>query len=179
MPAAATPWFMERGGKDALRPLTGLCGVCSLWIVAGHFFTDFAPKSPDAWPTFPLAYFQPVTIFFLLSGVSMAAFYPAARVATQVLRRNFWAKRVARIAPMYWFALALALAPFLHYNREDDLNLVSGLVLTPLFLQSFTLIGNAWCGPLWQVSCFMLCYLAYPRLSTRCTKRPAMWAAAR
>ena len=49
MAAVAMPWFRKERGKDALRPLTGLRGVCSLWIVSGHFFTDFAPKAPDAY----------------------------------------------------------------------------------------------------------------------------------
>eukprot|EP01130_Rhizamoeba_saxonica_P012062 TRINITY_DN5046_c0_g2_i1.p1 TRINITY_DN5046_c0_g2~~TRINITY_DN5046_c0_g2_i1.p1 ORF type:complete len:308 (-),score=21.36 TRINITY_DN5046_c0_g2_i1:108-989(-) len=62
---------------------------------------------------------------------------------------------------MYYVSLAASLAPFIAYYSEVW-DLITSLVLAPLFLQSLTLVGNSWCGPLWQISAFMISYLLYP-----------------
>ncbi len=48
-----------------------------------------------------------------------------------------------------------------------QLELVSSAMFTPLWVQSLTLLGNNWNGPLWQVSAFAFCYAAFPRLLSR------------
>ncbi|KAJ3123394.1 hypothetical protein HK098_001938 [Nowakowskiella sp. JEL0407] len=147
-----------------LSPLTGLKGISSLLIVSGHFLTHFSPPSPTQYGLLPLEYFSHVTLFFLISGFTLTIIYTP--FTPPIDKKTFWVKRIARVAPVYWFALLIALPSFLVYSKS----VVPGLIITPLFLQSFTLVGSELCSPLWQVSAFAGCYLIYPFVITSLSK---------
>ena len=151
---------------DVSKALMGLRGVCSLLIVAGHFFTNFSPPAVGAYPAFPLEYFGPVTVFFLLSGSALVTYGRGveedAEAPTWRWRRSFWARRIARIGPMYYVALAASLPGFVFYGDFASARVLGGIACSALMVQGFTLVGNDWSPPLWQVSAFALCYLVFP-----------------
>jgi peptidoglycan/LPS O-acetylase OafA/YrhL len=131
-----------------MKPFTsfshiGVRGIAALTIVAGHFFTDFAPRLDSRYPTIFVDYLTAVTIFFLLSGVALVQGYHSKELTSKHARNQFWLKRVARIAPMYYFALLLSIAPFWIYVHDTTTRVLS-IIFSLLFIQSLTLIGNEW-----------------------------------
>ncbi|KAI9329076.1 acyltransferase family-domain-containing protein [Obelidium mucronatum] len=140
-----------------LTPLGGVKGLSAFIIVMGHFTTNFAPRNETDYGLFAVEYFSAVTLFFLISGFTLSIFY---RTAHQ--RVEFWIKRMARLAPMYWLSLLFCIPSFIAYGQEKMSSFYMSAVFTPLFIQSLTMIGNDFSGPLWQVSAFALCYLIYP-----------------
>lgn len=152
---AIVHWF-----KMSTYPsLGGVRGICSILIVSGHFFTFFAPTNPNKYPTATIDYLPPVSIFFIMSGFLLGVIYQD-KLDDWNQRKDFWIKRFARIAPMYYFSLLISIPVVIAYT--NTFGLLTSLILSPLFLQSLTLVGNDWNGPLWQCSALALCYLIYP-----------------
>ena len=54
---------------------TGLRGIAASLIFFGHFFTNFSPQDKEAAPLITVEYFMPVTIFFVVSGFTLAVIY--------------------------------------------------------------------------------------------------------
>ena len=160
---------------SSLEPLNGIRGLCSLIIVVGHFFTSFAPVKKEDYPSVSVEYFSPVTLFFVISGFVLVIFYPQEKLSSRAGVKLFFWKRVARLAPIYYFSLVCCLPSFLYYSWNNSMDLFGG-ALAALFLQSFTLIGNAWNPPVWQVSAFLFCYLLYPFVQSCITSRRS-WTA--
>lgn len=157
---------LKKLNELSLDALTGVRGICSVVIVCGHYFTNFAPSNISKWPSIPIEYFQAVTLFFLLSGIALSYFYED--LPSWKERRDFWWKRFARIAPMYYVSLACSLPWFILYTQNwTDFSTILSFIFTPLFLQSLTMVGGDWCGPLWQISAFAFCYLSFPFLNGR------------
>lgn len=75
----------------------------------------------------------------------------------------FLRKRVARLAPVYYVGLAIGIAPLILYAPSVE-NLVLNVVFASTMLQSVTLQGMSFDGPLWTVSAFVVCYLMFPLL---------------
>ena len=157
------PAVLPHTEMSSFQALTGLRGICSILIVCGHFFTNFAPVNANSWPSVSLDYFAPVTLFFVVSGFLLGVLYQD-KLGEWKQRRVFWVKRFARLAPMYWFSLIFCLPSLIAYycSEENIWMFIGDLVFTPLFVQSVTLVGNDWSGPLWQISAFALCYAIYP-----------------
>ncbi len=102
----------------------------------------FHARDKESWLFNPLEWFgagaHGVDIFFVISGFVM---YVAARDETI---GRFYARRFARIAPLYWLMTVLAVA--LHCLRTGDgfsrLNLVRSIAFIPFFNPSFQ--GKIW-----------------------------------
>jgi peptidoglycan/LPS O-acetylase OafA/YrhL len=173
---------------EALPALDGLRGVLCLFIIVGHIATFFTPwdlASPTASPlaaAFGLEYLSPVSLFLLLSGFTLTHTY--GRAGEEELPTSprgvlqFFYKRWARLASMYYLSLALSV-PFLVFYADSSTLLTSALA-TPLMVQSLALAGNSFNGPLWTVSALALCYLAFPSLLRALRRRStaALWAIA-
>lgn len=140
--------------------LLGLRGLSAVIVMFSHFVSDFSPSNVSEYPIFPMEQFQVVSIFFILSGISMVCFCESD-FSTLRLKKKFWIKRFSRIAPLYYLSLLISFAPFLAYVKDSQ-HKWAAIVIAPFFLQSFTLLGNDWNRSLWQVSAFMLSYLLYP-----------------
>ena len=65
---------------------------------------------------------------------------------------------------MYWFSLIFCLPSLIAYycSEENIWTFTVATLSSPLFVQSVTLVGNDWSGPLWQISAFALCYVICP-----------------
>jgi peptidoglycan/LPS O-acetylase OafA/YrhL len=197
-----TPLSLNLDAQDGLR------GICSLFIVVGHMITFWLPQTdPPLFGLeylssvtlfFVISGFglvhvydqQPASNSSLHHDVIATTTTTATTVniatpltttpgplETWPQRKQFFLKRVARLAPIYYVSLLIALYPFL--VQSNTAGLVSGFIVTPLFLQSLTLIGVGWNGPLWTVSAFVGCYLFFPsilrRLRNKNTKELVRW----
>ncbi len=149
----------------------GIRGICSVVIVIGHMLNFWMPswENPDApFPLFGLEFLSLVTLFLVISGFVLATVYDresptgTAPLSTWALRKEFFLKRVARLAPVYYVSLLVALAPMVIYRTNTEI--AFSVPFTLLGIQSLTIVGNHWNGPLWTVSTFAGCYLVFPFL---------------
>ena len=146
-----------------------------------------APPGPAAPPAFGggarypavgLEYLSPVTRFFVISGFTRVHVYekpPRAGepppLSTPAQRWQFYRKRVARLAPVYYAGLLLGVVPFVVTFLWAPGLLAIGFPVSLLGLQSLVLYNcQNWDGPLWTVSAFVFCYLLFPRLLQRMRK---------
>lgn len=184
LPAAAPlpppPAASSHAATDGLR------GLLALLVTLGHIIVFWVgDPAKGTWPYVGLEFLSPVTMFFVLSGHSLVATYagtlpPAGATAASIFPtpaalRGYARKRVARIAPLYYVGLLLALPAALHYGWENDplvppgappLELLLGLPAAAAGVQSATvLVGNRINSPAWQVSALALCYAAFPRVA--------------
>lgn len=151
--------------KQENLPLTSLRGVAALWVVAHHLtlrFIDTGLSTPDRF-LFPGG--VAVDIFFILSGLVMAATY---RDLTQPGIPGFMVRRIFRIYPLHLFVMAGLIGVAI-------LRLLAGLQPAPgdnwarlpealLLLQPFRDQPLTWGVASWSVGIEMACYLAFPLL---------------
>lgn len=150
-----------------MKPFQGLRGVCAMAIFLGHQ-TELLVKSP--WKNqdgiLGLEFLQAVSLFFLLSGIPLARLY-ATKISTPQGCREFWIKRVARLAPIYYLTLALNWILLLLWGQDVDIAAtVSSVAGCALLLQGwwvlrFISVG----GVLWQVAVFAYGYAIFPAIS--------------
>lgn len=166
---------MSRGAP--LPALTGLRLLAAAHVVLYH---ALRPLLVDAAPG-PAAFAQSgpsaVTLFFVLSGFVLVHVY-----GTTVEARPFWAARVARLAPLYWGALLLALPIGLLARAR-------GVVDDPLGPLSLALVAGGmqawvpaaalrWNAPAWSLSCELFFYLVFPLVASVLGARSALGALA-
>lgn len=149
--------------KQENLPLTSLRGVAALWVVAHHLvlrFVDLGLSTPDRF-LFPGG--VAVDIFFILSGLVMAATY---RDLTPSAIPAFMIRRIFRIYPLHLFvmtgliclAILLTLAGHPGPPGYDWSRLPGALLL----LQPFRDQPLTWNVASWSVGVEMACYLAFP-----------------
>jgi len=102
--SAALSKFVEK--THDLDALTGLRGICCSLIFVGHFLTFFSDA--DSYPVLTIEYLMPVTVFFALSGYSLGVTHLSADQGI-VDRKLFGVKRLARLLPVYFGSLLIAL----------------------------------------------------------------------
>jgi peptidoglycan/LPS O-acetylase OafA/YrhL len=162
--------------KLSLVAFDGLRGMGSLLVLIGHILTFFTPlwsvleghEKSSRYPLIGLDYCSAVTLFIVLSGFTLVYVYeqPAKGdiLSTWEQKKEFGRKRIARLAPVYYLGCFIGIVPLLYYY--NIFQVVSSLILTPLWLQSLTIVGMSLNGPLWTVSCLAFCYLSFPYLLT-------------
>ncbi|MBT6434463.1 MAG: acyltransferase, partial [Deltaproteobacteria bacterium] len=173
-----------------ISELTGLRGLAALHVYFMHFYgvfcdyadsaqnvTDYGPDTPPLTPFFIGNSQNSVTLFFVLSGFVLTIIYSQG-FANRSETKSYYMKRIARIAPVYWFCLLFFL-PFIFTSFwwNDFLNIFGGeghkiaaLILTPFGLQSWSplhVFWQQWNPPAWSVSCEFFFYLAFPFLIHR------------
>lgn len=155
-----------------LAPLEGVRGLCSLVIPLGHLLTFWAPAyargdTTSPFPLFGVEYLSATALFFVLSGFTLVTVYDtdassaAGPFSSPTSVRTFMLRRVARLAPIYYLSLLIAIPVLMVYHPED------WPVSVPLELagvQAWTLTGFTWNAPLWQVSALLPMYIAFPWL---------------
>lgn len=141
--------------------LTGLRFFAAFWVVGFHYF-NFTEGFSFLFPIFNIEHLG-VPFFFILSGFIIALNY----TEREFTYKNFLVLRMARIAPMYYLALLLAL-PILYITfkqGESTFELggkmfVNLAMLQTLFpLKSFT---EGWNTPGWSISAELFFYLLFP-----------------
>ena len=118
----------RRGRLDGLQALRAVAALAVVVFHAGRYVAGSLPEAAWNWGEYG------VDVFFVLSGFVMAwATRPGADAAT------FFARRLARIAPMYWLATAamataLLLQPSLfHAAVLDPAHVAKSLAFIPHF----------------------------------------------
>jgi len=180
---------------EDMIPFNGLRGVCAMAIFLGHQTDLFLAPLPT-WmmkqqlddviaaddddrkheeeetrtvAVIGLEYLQAVSIFFLLSGIPLSRLYSSTnKVRTWNGTYQFWRKRCARLAPIYYLTLCLNLLVILLFSeRIDTVPIVESFFGCAFFLQSWFVSLIDVGGVLWQVSVFLFGYLLFPFYSHR------------
>jgi peptidoglycan/LPS O-acetylase OafA/YrhL len=156
--------------SPAARSLEGIRGLCSIIIVLGHLFTFWIATPPDyIFPVFAVEYLSAVTMFFVISGYTLVHVYndpreKSSKLTTNQARKQFYWKRVARLAPVYYLGLLLAIVPFAVYTA-DTMKIAINIPIALLAVQSIIYTGgSSWNGPLWTVGALAVCYAIFPWL---------------
>lgn len=153
--------------QPSLTSLDGIRGLAALVIAAGHFFLCFSPHRSVSLPNgagssqavaLPIDFFTQVTLFIIASGFLFGVLYQEPPALLPFLKR-----RLARVGPMYYAALALNAIPFLSIYSQRSIE--RGVPISLLGLQSVAILdGNDWVPPLWTVSAFVGCYAVMPAM---------------
>jgi peptidoglycan/LPS O-acetylase OafA/YrhL len=170
-----------------LDAFDGIRGISSVFVVVGHVLTFWVPnigvsdgKPKSDWPAFGLEFLTAVSLFFVISGFTLITVYdrpvtdtsPAA-LSTWPDKKDFFWKRTARLAPVYYLGLIIAIAPLICYTSSDFIAVSIPVAL--VMFQSLALVGFFWNGPLWTVGAFVLCYLCFPSALARTRNKSTRW----
>jgi peptidoglycan/LPS O-acetylase OafA/YrhL len=157
--------------KEEIRPLTGLRGIASLWVLLHHcesFFLPVATQSSTA-KFLSCAFvggYLGVDLFFVLSGYVLAYNYANIRWD----RHTYFAfikKRFARIYPVHLVTMifigALALVPGFWRGLLPQLITFEGAIRSLTLTSAWTTDDwRTWNTPAWSLSCEWLAYLLFP-----------------
>jgi peptidoglycan/LPS O-acetylase OafA/YrhL len=120
-----------------------------------------------------------VDLFFVLSGFILSWNYLDASGGLNCTRAEFWRARAARILPLYYASLAVALPMFLLLQFQRGLTPES--IRSALMTAASTLSlvqawvkpsSNPWNNPAWSLSVEVALYLAFPFLAAWFANRP-------
>jgi peptidoglycan/LPS O-acetylase OafA/YrhL len=171
--------------KIDTAPLDGLRGLASMQVALGHMFIfSMAPtRGTDFGGGLVMG------LFFLVSGVVMVLGYgqreykvalpcfPNMRSQTVLPQqevtetktegslfdsKRFWAKRVARLLPIYYLTNIIAL-PIKLMSYPTAASAIPEFVVTMLMLTSWSLMGPT-NGVLWTISTMAFFYVVFPFL---------------
>ncbi len=152
--------------KERLGGLESLRGYAALSIVCFHVI--WIPKLID--PNllgFMKWYFGfGVPLFFVVSAFSLTYGY-AGRFFSEQDILSFWIRRLARIAPLFYFMLVFQIA-ILHFNYNQAIS-ISDTILSATF--TFDLVSNRVDGIVlssWSIGVEMLFYVLFPVLLIIC-----------
>ncbi|MEO5589440.1 MAG: acyltransferase [Gemmatimonadaceae bacterium] len=156
-----------------LPALTGLRAVAALMVVLFHYrrLGGDTFNSASMFGRVIDAGFVGVSLFFVLSGFILTYTYIGDGAAMNVSWQKFWFARFARVYPVYFVALLLALPMFVDIafihpvgvmKLKDTLRIA---LLSPLLLQGW-MPKRAWMwnGPGWSLSAEAFFYLLFPIL---------------
>lgn len=177
---AAQPKSREH---EIFPALNGLRFLAALAIVIFHY----APRvhGYDRVPIFlknlidegPCA----VSFFFILSGFVLAHRYLSDGGQFQSAAAFYWA-RFVRLYPAYLLAFLLFLptalersASYAQYGFGGRHAFALSALLSPLMLQAWTPLAQAWNGPSWSLSVEAFFYLVFPWLGFRLIKKSRAW----
>ena len=153
--------------RTTLPGLTGLRFVAAFWVLLYHRREVF-----EGFPPWFVAIinrgFVGVSLFFILSGFVLAYNY-VDESGLRVDLRTFLSARVARVYPVYLFALAMAAPPFFHglwlSNGAERAAFIGAALTAPLMLQAWIpATAGVWNSPGWSLSDEAFFYLLFPLL---------------
>ncbi len=153
-----TPATYTTGSR--LAGVNGLRFIAAIWVVIYHF--GLPSPAGSSFPLSRLVFGAPICLgmFFLLSGFVLGFSYGDRPLS----KRKFYVARLARVTPLFLFALLLSLPSFLlQTTRIGVSHTILAIILTPLMLQSLVpSIAMAWNYPGWSVSVEVFFYLLFP-----------------
>ena len=146
--------------KTRLNALTATRAVAALMVFIHHFGGGVFPfnKAPVFFHSGNVA----VSYFFVLSGFVLYISYHYSAISY----RQYIARRIGRIAPVYLLALAMSIGVAVAFHSYAiNSKSVKEIVFSALFLQAFIpsypLVLN---GPAWTISVEMFFYALFPAL---------------
>jgi len=149
--------------KQEIKSLTGIRGVAAFGVFLSHasFLGVFGILGAAG-----------VTMFFVLSGFVMAYTYEKCSFKEWSCCYSFWWKRFARIVPLHWIALLIALIQLkcLVSGRCDVLSFgytVAQIPVTIFLIHEWFTPGllMEWNPPCWTLSEEQFFYLLFPLLT--------------
>lgn len=170
--------------RPTLPALTGLRAVAALLVVLFHYkyLVPGLAQSADAGARIVQAGYVGVSLFFVLSGFILAYTYldPDGRMRGSL--SDFWFARFARIYPVYFVALLIALPIFLDITLIHPVGVMKlkdtlrTAFVTPLLLQGWTpKRAWLWNGPGWSLSAEAFFYLLFPVFGVAIAKKSIKW----
>ncbi|MGA3371574.1 MAG: acyltransferase [Terracidiphilus sp.] len=145
--------------KNTLAGLTSIRFFAAIWVVFHHL--RFGWKPPELLDRFFDAGYSGVTLFFILSGFILSYNY----LPREFTLRDFWSARMARILPIYFFALLVSFPFSAGFSR------MNGQAFFPSALPAFFLVqawiprsALTWNWPGWSLSVEAFFYLLFPFL---------------
>lgn len=157
---------------EPLPALTSLRFFAALWVMLFHMSdTDShvaqLSAAPALWNLVSVGY-RGVNLFFILSGFILVYNYVDTDFSDKQSRRKFWIARFARIYPMYFFGVLLAVPYVLRdmlLGSTSPLLLGTSLICNLALLQSWIPpFALTWNGPGWSLSNEAWFYLIFPFL---------------
>jgi len=166
------------GSRLKLPALTGLRAIAAFWVLMLHFGDDVTANWPVALRRLFSSGFIGVDLFFVLSGFILSWNY-LNDTGLSCSSRDFWRARAARILPVYYGSLALALPVFLvmQFNHGITPEAIRHVSVTAAFTLSLT---QSWALPFsylwntasWSLSVEVFLYLSFPWLAVWLARRP-------
>ena len=161
MNATATLLDRPKAAVPARKPqLPALTGVRTLLAVNIMLF-HFTPSHMG--PLYPLINnsFVFVGFFILLSGFVLTYNYGDR---PNLVKRDFWLARFARLYPIYLLSLVLFWNMLsIEYHARPAGQFWAGVVLTPLLMQGWSpMLATFWNTVAWTLSCEAALYFAFP-----------------
>ena len=111
--------------------------------------------------------FVGVSFFFMLSGFIIAYNYQKRLGEKEISKRTFWVARIARIYPLHWLTLLVAIA-LGYYGLEGGAmdwckHFIASLTLTNAYIPQANYFFS-FNSPSWSLCCEQLFYICYPFL---------------
>jgi len=145
--------------KNTLVGLTSIRFFAAMWVVFHHL--RFGWKPPESIDRFFDAGYSGVTLFFILSGFILSYNY----LPREFTLRDFWTARIARVLPIYFFALVVSLPFSAGFAYMNGRSFFPG-ALPALFLMQAWIPKSAltWNWPGWSLSVEAFFYFLFPFL---------------
>jgi peptidoglycan/LPS O-acetylase OafA/YrhL len=174
--------------KTNYRALTSLRFFAAIAIVVFHYGSEIRGIERLPEPAKALMDCGPLALcfFFALSGFVLSISY-RERIATSSKARAFWLARFARLYPAYLLAyflfLPMALQKYILHpapavSASAHKTFWAGASLSPLLLQSWTSVSQAWNGPSWSLSVEAFFYFLFPYIAFRLMRQGTVVATA-
>ncbi len=150
------------GRGSEIRSLTGLRGLAAVYVVFYHYCPPAEFRTPGQ--VFVVHGYLAVDLFFALSGFVMALSYtglfrPGLRWSAC---RTFFARRIARVFPLYLVAFLLQLALLRFRFGQPTRSLLNHVTLSNALLLQNWVAAPSLLIPAWSLSAEMFAYLLLP-----------------
>ena len=126
------------------------------YVIDNHFDIHFFKEG-----------FVGVSFFFMLSGFIIAYNYQKKFSENKITKRTFWVARIARIYPLHWLTLliAVALGNYVIASGTIDWckNFLASLTLTNAYIPKDNYFFS-FNSPSWSLCCEQLFYICFPFL---------------
>jgi peptidoglycan/LPS O-acetylase OafA/YrhL len=157
--------------------LTGLRPFASLYVFFFHFGRPLVEHAPAPLRALASSGFVGVSFFYVLSGFVLAI-GEKRRIADGTFEhRAFLARRLSRVAPAYFAAWLILIAPLLVGGASSVSASVPGGLLQLAMLQAWwPPLALTWNLPAWSISVELAFYLVFPAL-VRALLRLPTWRA--
>lgn len=166
----------HRDERPHVRALTSLRFVLAMIVVAVHYDQLLSPGMIYVHRSYGLGTCA-VTAFFVLSGFILTYQYFHEK-GTPINRREFWRARFARIAPMYWFSLLLALCIVPAADLPSEKNMPLVLLTSGSFSHMWLPIRDLFSGlngPAYTLSIEFFFYLIFPMMIAPIARNGWLW----
>lgn len=165
--------------KPRIPALTGLRAIAAFWVLMLHYGEAVTLGWPHVFRRIFSSGFIGVDLFFVLSGFILSWNYLGEDRSLTVSRGEFWRARAARILPVYYISLALALPVFLLMQFQNGITpeairsaivtSVTTLTLTQSWVSPFSYLWN---NPGWSLSVEVFLYLSFPYVARWLARKP-------